>query len=273
MGLAPAAGGARLIAYEEIDSTNAEAIRLARAGETGPLWLTAKKQHAGRGRRGRTWVSQPGNLYATLLLIDPSPPDLAPQLSFVAALALHDAVVDAAVAIGPRLSLKWPNDMLCGGAKLAGILVEGEGRGPLGPLAVAIGIGVNCAHHPDGTDFPATDLHAEGVAVSPEQLVLSLSATMVQRLRQWEHGEGFATIRTDWLKRASGLGCDIRVRLPDREVIGTFKDVDASGRLLLQPANGGVEAISAGDVFPLPAVTAPAPPSRQRLEPRGGEKR
>jgi BirA family transcriptional regulator, biotin operon repressor / biotin---[acetyl-CoA-carboxylase] ligase len=269
MGLTSAAAGARLIAHDEIDSTNAEAIRLARAGETGPVWITAKQQHAGRGRRGRTWVSPPGNLYATLLVTDPSPPDVAPQLSFVAAVALHDAVADVAAAIGPRLTLKWPNDMLCGGAKLAGILVEGEGQRP---LAVAIGIGVNCAHHPDETDFPATDLKAEGVVVTPEQLFHALSATMMQGLRQWERGAGFAATRTDWIRRASGLGRDIRVRLADRDIIGTFKEIDTSGRLVLRLASGDVEVIAAGDVFPFSSAPT-ATQSQRRLEPRGGESR
>src|SRR5476649_2929184 len=118
--------GVRHIAYETLGSTNAEALARARAGERGPLWITAKSQSAGRGRRGITWVSAPGNLYATLLLSEPSPPEHAPQLSFVAALALHDAVADCASALGPMLAVKWPNDLLLNGAKLGGILIEGE---------------------------------------------------------------------------------------------------------------------------------------------------
>jgi BirA family biotin operon repressor/biotin-[acetyl-CoA-carboxylase] ligase len=248
MDLAPAAAAAgfRLIACEQIDSTNAEALRRARGGEPGPLWITARAQRAGRGRRGRSWASPPGNLAATLLLSDPSPPQVAAQLSFVAALALHDAVVEIAGAIGPHISLKWPNDMLCHGAKLAGILVEGEGT----PLATAIGLGVNCAHHPEGTDYPATDLAAEGAFATPERVFSGLSAAMVQRLRQWDRGEGFATIRTDWLARASGLGREIRVRLADREMTGRFDTLDLSGRLILSLPDGSLEAIAAGDVFP-----------------------
>ena len=150
----------RLRTYDEIDSTNAEALRLLRQGEPGPLWITADRQSAGRGRRGRKWISVPGNLHASLLLTDPGPVEDWPQLAFVAALAVHDAVVEVAPAIRPMLELKWPNDVLLSGAKFAGILIEGEGREEEG--AVVIGIGINCAAHPAGAAFPATDLTAVG---------------------------------------------------------------------------------------------------------------
>src|SRR5882672_7612875 len=154
MDLAPgaAAAGVGLIACDTVGSTNAEALRCARAGETGPLWITARAQSAGRGRRGRAWVSEPGNLYATLLLTDPAPPARAAQLSFVAALAVHDAIAQLAPSLAPRLALKWPNDVLCDGRKAAGILIEAEGAHP---LIVAVGIGVNCRHHPEVTEHPA----------------------------------------------------------------------------------------------------------------------
>lgn len=122
-----AAAGARLITHDAIGSTNEEALRLARAGERAPLWITAQRQTAGRGRRGRAWVSEPGNLYASLLLADPSTPDRFPELSFVAALALHDAVTARIPGLAGRVALKWPNDLLIDRNKFAGILVEGEG--------------------------------------------------------------------------------------------------------------------------------------------------
>ena len=162
------AAGARLIAYDTIGSTNEEALRLARAGERAPLWIAAKTQTAGRGRRGRTWVSEPGNLYASLLLSAPSPPDRFPELSFVAAVALHDAVTARIPGLAGRVLLKWPNDLLIDRNKFAGILVEGEGA------TVVIGIGVNCAHHPDGTEHPATDLAAAGVRATPDSLFAPL---------------------------------------------------------------------------------------------------
>src|ERR1700732_2809709 len=118
-----AAAGVRLVAHHEIDSTNAEALRLMRQGEHGPLWITAERQSAGRGRRGRRWISVAGNLHASLLLTDPGPAEHWPQLSFVAALAAHDAVVEVAPGIKPMLGLKWPNDLLLSGAKLPGISI------------------------------------------------------------------------------------------------------------------------------------------------------
>jgi len=239
--------GVRHIAYETLGSTNAEALALARAGERGPLWITATSQNAGRGRRGSTWVSAPGNLTATLLLSEPSPPEAAPQLAFVAALALHDAVSECAPQLGPLLKLKWPNDILFGGAKLGGILIESE-SGPV--FSVAVGIGVNCVSHPDGTPYPATDLATGGALVTSAQLLAVLSAAMTRRLEQWQQGQGFAGTRADWLKRAAGLGQEIRVRLPEREISGSFQGLDDTGHLLVSGPNG-VAAITAGEVFGL----------------------
>jgi len=237
------AAGARLVAYDTIGSTNEEALRLARTGERAPLWVVAKSQTAGRGRRGRTWVSEPGNLYASLLLSDPSPPERFPELSFVAALALHDAVTARVPGLAGRVALKWPNDLLIDRNKFAGILVEGEGA------TVVIGIGVNCAHHPAGTEYPATDLAAAGVRATPDSLLPPLSAATVARLAQWDRGAGFAAIRADWISRAAGIGKPVRVKTGDGEVAGTFEAIDANGRLVLRLADGTMQTIAAGDVF------------------------
>jgi len=237
------AAGARLVTHDTIGSTNAEGLRLARAGERGPLWIVAKSQTAGRGRRGRTWVSEPGNLYASLLLADASPPDRAAELSFVAALALHDAISGRIPGLASRLVLKWPNDLLIDRCKFAGILIEGEGA------AIVIGLGVNCAHHPSGTDFPATDLAAAGVRATPESLFAPLSAALVSRLAEWDRGAGFARTRADWLKRAAGLGKPIRVALPEGDASGAFETVDERGRLVLRRPDGTMQTIAAGDVF------------------------
>ena len=237
--------GVRHIVYETLGSTNAEALSRARAGERGPLWITAKAQTAGRGRRGSQWISPPGNLYTTLLLTEPSPGPQAPQLSFVAALALHDGIAACAPQLGPILKLKWPNDLLIGRAKVAGVLIEGESDPS---FAVAIGFGVNCGSHPHNAAYPAIDLATAGAVVTPEALFVTLSAAMWDRLKQWHRGLGFAAIRADWLKRAAGLGEALQVRLPEREVSGRFQGLDDAGRLLLKQANG-MTAVTAGEVF------------------------
>jgi BirA family biotin operon repressor/biotin-[acetyl-CoA-carboxylase] ligase len=243
-----AAAGVGLTVCDTIDSTNAEALRQASRGDGGPHWITARAQTAGRGRRGRTWTSAPGNLYASLLLRDPGPPHRSAELSFVAALAVHDALTRLAPALAPRLKLKWPNDVLADGAKLAGILIEGESGVP---VTAVVGIGVNVRHHPDATEFPATDLAALGIPVTAEDVFGALSETMMERLAQWARGEGFVAVRSDWVLRAAGVGEDIRVRLPDGELKGRFADLDAAGRLVLVQEDGTTAVVAAGDVFPL----------------------
>jgi BirA family biotin operon repressor/biotin-[acetyl-CoA-carboxylase] ligase len=240
------AAGVRLESHELLASTNTEALTLARASERGPLWVTADRQSAGRGRRGRIWTSEAGNLFASLLLTDPSSAEHWHELSFVAALAIHDAVAEVAPALRPQLAIKWPNDLLFNGAKFAGILTEAEGEG-----AVVVGIGANCASNPSDTDYPATDLAAAGASISPETLFAALSVKMLGRLAQWNQGEHFATIRTDWLSRAAGISGNIIIRLPEREIAGRFETIDEVGRLVLVDPDGNRHAIAAGDVVKL----------------------
>jgi BirA family biotin operon repressor/biotin-[acetyl-CoA-carboxylase] ligase len=235
---------------DAVDSTNAEALRRAGAGETGPLWIVARQQTAGRGRRGRPWLSVAGNLHATLLLTDPSPSAAAPQLGFVAGLALYEAAAAAAPALASSLALKWPNDLLCERRKIGGILIEGEGN----PIAVAIGIGVNCRHHPEDADYPATDFAAQGAAVASDALLDGLAGEMRERLAQWNRGAGFAAIRAAWLARVGGLGEPLRVRLAHRETSGQFESIDVAGRLMLRHSDGSVEAIAVGEVFPVTQI-------------------
>lgn len=251
--------GVRLEAFDTLVSTNAEALARAASGERGPLWITANRQTAGRGRRGRTWVSEPGNLFATLLLTDPAPPSRAAELSFVAALAVRDAIValaraELAPAMAARIDLKWPNDVLIDGAKVCGILLEGE-SGP--PLAVAVGIGVNCTCHPDAALYPATDLSAAAIAAGPAELFGALSRAMLARLAQWASGDGFAGIRADWLAHAHGLGGGMRVTVDMRTIEGCFETLDESGRLVLRGPDGPI-TLAAGDVFPLSVAAAAA---------------
>jgi BirA family biotin operon repressor/biotin-[acetyl-CoA-carboxylase] ligase len=242
--------GFRLIHLDTLGSTNAEALSRARAGDHGPLWVTTARQTAGRGRRGNAWVSEPGNLYASLLLTDAAPAAHLAELCFVTALGVRDAVSATAPDLASRLALKWPNDLLLDGAKLAGILIEAESVG--GTTHIAAGIGVNCVHHPVGLAYPATSLSAYGASVTPESLFAALSRTMVARLAQWGRGAGFAAIRVEWLAHAAGVGGDIHVRLADRELTGTFETLDPSGRLILRLPGGMVEAVTAGEVL-LPA--------------------
>ncbi len=253
MRLDPEAGrlGFRVATHDVLPSTNVEALRHAveHADDARPLWIVAREQTQGRGRRGNTWVSPRGNLYATLLLHDPALPPHAPQLSFVAALAVLDAIADRAPMVAQRLALKWPNDVLCGREKLAGILLEGRMLGE--KITVAIGIGVNCMHHPAQTGYPATDLAAAGAPVSAGELFTALSGAMLRRLEQWRSGAGFADIRRNWLARAAGIGKPIRVRLPDREISGRCEGLDDSGCLLLRRADGTLQTIAAGEVFTL----------------------
>lgn len=244
-----AAAGVRHIAHDTLGSTNAEALTRVRAGERGPLWITAARQTAGRGRRGNVWTSEPGNLYASYLLSDAAPAAHLPELCFVVALAVRDAVSTVAPSSSSRLRLKWPNDLLFGDAKLAGILIEAESVG--GNTATVAGIGVNCAHHPRETSYPATDLAEHGIVVTPDALFGELSGAMATRLAQWDRCTGFPAIRAEWLSHASGIGGDIVVRLPDRELSGTFESIDQTGRLMLRLPAGQLEAIAAGEIFPI----------------------
>jgi BirA family transcriptional regulator, biotin operon repressor / biotin---[acetyl-CoA-carboxylase] ligase len=237
-----------------IDSTNAEALRRARGGARGPLWVVAAQQTAGRGRRGRAWVSPPGNLYASLLLVDPAPAAVAPQLAFVAGLAVHDVCAALAPGLADALRLKWPNDLLCRGAKIAGILIEGEGAPGIeggAKVIVVIGIGVNCRHHPGAVEHPATDFSSLGAAIEASALLEALRRTMAGRLAEWDRGAGFGSIRGAWLARAGALGQAMRARLPDREVTGVFEALDEAGRLVLRLHDGRREVITAGEVFPV----------------------
>ncbi len=243
----PTPQGVRRVHLETVGSTNAEALELARAGERGPLWVTAGEQTGGRGRRGRAWVSPPGNLYASLLICDPAPVENLGMMPLVAGVALYDALA-VATGAAASLALKWPNDVLLGGAKLAGLLLESE-RCADGRLALVIGCGVNCVSHPENTPYRATDLRAEGFTVSAEMLFAQLARSFAQTLAIWDHGRGAAAIRDAWQGAATGIGAPITVKLADSSLDGVFGGIGADGRLLLKRENGAVEIISAGDLF------------------------
>ena len=236
--------------FDTLDSTSAEARRRAEAGEAGPLWIAARRQTAGRGRRGRAWETPEGNLAATWLGTTDKPPAEAAQVSFVAALA----VADLACAYVPEslIRLKWPNDPLLAGRKLGGVLVESGAR-PDGRLWLACGVGVNLAHAPVAAERPATTL-AEHLSVehpappSPEPALEQLAAAFERWMKRWA-AQGFEPIRAAWTERAAGLGQPCEARLGSETVQGVAEALEADGALRLRLPEGGVRRITAGDVF------------------------
>ncbi|MEQ8405500.1 MAG: biotin--[acetyl-CoA-carboxylase] ligase [Oceanicaulis sp.] len=235
----------RIEVFDELDSTNEEAKRRALAGEAGPLWIVARTQTAGRGRRGRAWTSASGNLFTTGLYRLNATPAEAANLSFAAALAVGDL---AAAHVDPDLvRLKWPNDVLVAGRKVSGILLE-SGAHKDGGLWLAVGIGVNLAHHPDDSERPATDFSVHGAQVSPEQAVETLSRRFEHWRAKWAQG-GFTPLREAWLARARGLGETCTVRLDGETLEGVFADLHEDGSLRLDLPGGARRFISAGDVF------------------------
>ena len=247
----PAAAGAiPALWFNELDSTNAEARRRAEAGGPGPLWIAARRQTSGRGRRGRAWESGQGNLAATLLMTSSRPAGEAAQLSFVAALGVRDLA--ARFVPEAIIALKWPNDVLIGGAKAAGILIE-SGRRDDGDLWLAIGIGVNLVSAPEGLDYPAASLaehlgpHAARPP-TPEEALVILSDSISIWLDIWER-DGFEPLRAEWTRHAAGLGGRCVARVGDRSIEGVAEAMDADGALVLRLASGELQRITAGDVF------------------------
>ena len=224
-----------LLSVLDTGSTNDDVAALARGGAEEGLWLRAERQTGGRGRQGRAWVSPPGNLYAsTLVRLRPQDPP-APTVALVAAVALHET----ASAYAPGILIKWPNDLLAGTAKLAGILLEREGE------AVVIGLGANLAHHPQDLNRPATSLAAlTGTSPDPAVFLEHLAESFARWLARWR-GEGLAPVRSAWLAAAHPRGTALST--PDGD--GLFDGLDESGALRLRLARGDLRTIHAGDVF------------------------
>lgn len=238
----------RHTALGDVGSTNTECLIRARAGDPGLHWITATRQIQGRGRRGRAWASEPGNLYASLLLIDPAPMDKLHSLPLAVAVAVHRAIQAVMPSGSNPVSIKWPNDILIAGKKCCGILLEGEGL-PNGHHALVIGCGINVALAPDHGLYPVTSLQAEGAAVSPDELFAHLFCSMAEALNVWNRGDGIAEIIAQWRSAAGGIGQKITVNLPDRSLSGRFEGIDEDGRLMLDMGAGMVQRIAAGDVF------------------------
>lgn len=235
-------------ALADVDSTNTQCLERARKGALSGLWITAARQTGGRGRRGRAWFSEPGNLYASLLLIDPAPGERLGSLPLAVAVAVQDAVSRVMPPDGPAVTVKWPNDILIERRKICGILIEGE-RLSDGRQALAIGIGVNVAVAPDAGLYPVATLRDFGVSTSPDELFAHLFRSMAGMLSLWNRGEGIASVMGRWKQVAGGIGENITVNLPDRSISGRFAGIDDTGLLKLETDDGGARLIAAGDVF------------------------
>ncbi|VAX08177.1 Biotin--protein ligase [hydrothermal vent metagenome] len=239
--------GYDLRAFDILDSTNVECRRIADAGQGGNVWVVAAAQSAGKGRRGREWVSRPGNLFASLLYAIDCDLATASQLSFVTALAVRDVVAD--ILQSPDIvRCKWPNDVLARGKKIAGILLETAGQGSAAPSHVIIGVGINVAHHPENGQYPATSLTSElGREIDAPLVLERLIHSMDFWVARWKN-QGFSVIRQAWKDSAHGLRQEVIVRLQDEEIKGIFVDLDETGALILE-FEGKRRHITAGDVF------------------------
>jgi BirA family biotin operon repressor/biotin-[acetyl-CoA-carboxylase] ligase len=256
LGPRASSAGYRLAAFDHIGSTNAEALARARDGERGPIWFVTSDQTAGRGRRHRPWIAPRGNLASSILEVIDGSPAVAATLGFAAGLALEAALQKVSIEASLRsagsddmkFSLKWPNDVLAGRQKLAGILLEAEVVAD-NRLAVVVGIGTNVVAAPEGTPTPATSLAALGVHIGAEELFAVLSDTWAEFRGIWDHGRGFGEIRRLWLERAAGLGQKVAVHSGGAAVEGTFDTIDETGCLIVRTTDGKRVPISAGDVY------------------------
>ncbi len=237
-----------LLSFDTLDSTNEEAKRLAKAGGGHGAVIWAKKQTAGKGRMSRNWVSADGNLFVSVLLQPEKPLSEASQLSFVAAMAVIESLVDL-LPKGKKIHCKWPNDILIGDKKLGGILLESFSTPDTGNWVV-VGVGVNVDSFPPRTEFPATSLKDVGVELVSAKIILSrFIHHFIERYNQW-NTKGFAPVRKDWEQYAWGIGKTITARLPDEEMEGIAEGIDPQGALILKLKDGKKRHILAADVFP-----------------------
>jgi BirA family biotin operon repressor/biotin-[acetyl-CoA-carboxylase] ligase len=241
--------GYRLIRLETVDSTNAEAKRRAAAGEPGPLWIWSTRQSQGYGRAGREWISQNGNLFASLLIRLNCSLPVAAQLALVAGIAAYDTVSKLVSYEGrSEILLKWPNDVLLANEKVAGMLLENVGSQAENRSVVIIGTGINLASYPEGLPQPAVSLAAYGMSVAPADALETLARYTNEWLARWGEGYGLPSIRRAWLDRAGPIGRALTVRLNGEEIEGNYAGLDSDGALRLKTADGE-RRVMAGDVF------------------------
>ena len=232
--------------HASIGSTNDRALELARLGQ-GNTWVVADQQQGGRGRSGRHWTSPAGNLYASLSLVDPCPMSVSPQLSFVAGVAIYEAL-QSLIDCGKRLAIKWPNDLLLDGAKLSGLLLEGGSS--RGVFVMTVGVGLNLVTHPADTPYPAINLADAGYAIDRDDLLAALCNSFRHGLEIWNKGQGFEAIRSAWLLRAAFLNERITISSEKHPQQGIFETLDQQGRLVLATEQGRT-LVDAGDLYPL----------------------
>ena len=248
--------GYRLAAFDQVGSTNTEAMAHARSGEPGSTWFVTTEQTAGKGRRQRAWIAPRGNLASSVLEIIDVPPATAATLGFAAGLAIASALQQVSIEANLRragsdplkFQLKWPNDVLVEKHKLVGISLEAEAVAS-NRLAVVVGIGTNVVAAPTGTPTPALSLAALGVHVGAEELFAVLSDAWVEFRGIWDNGRGFGEIRRLWLARAAGLGEPVAIQTGAATIAGTFDTIDETGCLIVRTAEGKHLPIAAGEVY------------------------
>jgi BirA family biotin operon repressor/biotin-[acetyl-CoA-carboxylase] ligase len=255
LGSRASSAGYQLAAFDQIGSTNTEAIAQARAGERGPMWFVTSEQTAGRGRRNRAWIAPRGNLASSVLEMVDVSPAVAATVGFAAGLAIEAALRKVSIEASLRsagsermFSLKWPNDVLAGRQKLVGIGLEAEAMAD-NRLAIVVGIGTNVVAAPEGTPTPATSLAALGVQIGAEELFTELSDAWVEFRGIWDNGRGFAEIRRLWLDRAAGLGEKVAIQTGKTMLEGTFDTIDGTGCLIVRTADGRRVPVAAGEVY------------------------
>ena len=252
--------GYALACFDHIDSTNAEALRRAENGQSAPLWIVAKEQSSGRGRRGRTWITASGNLFATLLLEWHEEVAHLSELSFVAAVACGDMLEKLIEKSGchSEVALKWPNDILLNSAKVGGILIETSSVNNSGEsTAVAIGIGLNIAAHPgEALAYPVTDFAKAGLAISAGEVFELLAVSFEQYFTLWQNGAGFSRIKQRWLALGPAIGQKLKINTGSGMITGEFNGLDDHGRLLLRLRDGSQQVVVSGDVTVEAAHTA-----------------
>lgn len=243
--------------FEELDSTSTALRRMIEMGtETAEgLIVTARMQTAGRGRGGRSWSSPPGNLYASVLIEPPDQLARAPEIGFVAGLAIIAAIQSLVPdrASDEAVRCKWPNDVLFEGAKVAGLLLETAHSPGVTKPCVILGVGLNLEPVAVARPlYPVTSLLDFGHRIAPVHAMEALAKQLALYLVQWRR-DGFAPIREAWLAHAAGLGGPITVQLPQETLTGRFTGLDAHGALLVQMEDGKTRRVIAGDVILPPA--------------------